>query len=95
MVKYLELLLVVELILGMVFSTSCVERGFSALSRIITDWQPHLSHNLVTDLLHFQKMKEDLESHKFREDLISVRGRKFIIGNGKNDTGLVNNKYTI
>lgn len=40
-------------------------------------------------------MKEDLESHKFREDLISVRGRKFIIGNGKNDTGLVNNKYTI
>lgn len=75
MVKYLELLLVVELILGMAFSTSCVERGFSALSRIITDWQPHLSHNLVTDLLvtdllHFQKMKEDLESHKFREDLL-------------------------
>ena len=83
--KCKDLVLVVELILGMAFGTSCVEGGFSALRCIITDWQPHLSHDLVTDLLHFSTMK-DLESHRFG-DLISVRARKFIIGDGKNDKG--------
>ena len=33
-------------------------------------------------------MKEDLESHKFREDVIRVMARKFITHDGKNEKGL-------
>ena len=36
----------------------------------------------------FSTIKEDLGSHKFREDLINIMVRKFIAGNGKNAKGL-------
>ena len=33
-------------------------------------------------------MKEDLESHKFREDVIRVMAGKFFTGDGRNEKGL-------
>ncbi|TKS72003.1 Zinc finger protein 862 [Collichthys lucidus] len=48
---FCNLLLIVELILVMPLSTASVERGFSAMKRIKTDWRSNLS------LLHRFKMK--------------------------------------
>ena len=86
MLKYKDLFLVVELILCKPL-VHTFKRRFSALRHIITDWRARLSHNLVTDLLHFSTMTEDLENHKLREDLISIMAGKFITGNEKNDKG--------
>ena len=86
MLKYKDLFLVVELILCKPL-VHTFKRRFSALRHIITDWRARLSHNLVTDLRHFSTMTEDLENHKFREDLISIMAGKFITGNEKNDKG--------
>ena len=86
--KYHNLLLLVELLLCMPFSTAVVERGFSAIRRIITDWRAHLSHKMVTDLMHFSTRKLDMDNYQFREKLIEDTGKRFVGGDDHEEKGL-------
>ncbi|XP_027132692.1 zinc finger protein 862-like [Larimichthys crocea] len=58
---FCNLLLIVELILVMPLSTASVERGFSAMKRIKTDWRSNLSVNTLTQLLFISLEGLDLE----------------------------------
>ena len=59
--KFSYLLLIVDLILIMPLSTAAVERGFSAMKQIKTDWRSNLSVNTLTKLLFIILEGPDME----------------------------------
>lgn len=78
--KYRNFLLVVEIILCIPFSTAIVERGFSAVRRIITDWRSTLGEDLIGDCMHFSSRKGQLQSVSYREKLICDAACSFLEG---------------
>ena len=87
--KFKNILLVVELIFCLPFSNAIVERGFSSLRRIITDWRSLLSESSVRSLMHISARKESLKVKDFRERLVKDTAARFISGSGSDaDTGL-------
>ena len=49
--KYPHILLLVELCLVQPWSSATVERGFSMMGRVITDWRASLNNDTIDDLL--------------------------------------------
>ena len=78
--KFSNFLLLVEIILALPFSTAVVERGFSAVRRILTDWRSTLGPNLISDCLHFSTRKKELESPNYRERLTNKAVKSFLKG---------------
>ena len=78
--KYTNMFLIVELALCIPFSTAVVERGFSAIRRILTDWRSTLSHPLITDCMHFSTRKKQLQNKSYRHDLVNEAVDTFIEG---------------
>ena len=74
-----HLFLVVELALTLPFSSAVVESGFSAKCRITTDWRCNLSHDTISDLLHFSTRKGDCDS-KRKHKLIKLAAQNFVTG---------------
>lgn len=52
------------------FSTAVVERGFSAVRRIVTDWRCQLGPNLISDCLHMSTRRSQLKNKAYRDLLI-------------------------
>ena len=77
--KYKNILLLVELLLCVPFSTAVVERGFSSLRRM-TDWRSHLNEASIRSLMHFSVRKPCLAEKSYRERLIKNTASRFIDG---------------
>ncbi|XP_077975585.1 zinc finger protein 862-like [Styela clava] len=86
---YKNLLIVVELVLCLPFSNAVVERGFSCLRRILTDWRSHLGHNMIKDLLLIATRKEQFEDGAIRENLVNKASARFMGSDGTSERGLV------
>lgn len=78
--KFCHILLVVELIMCLPFSTATVERGFSSIRRILTDWRASLSHALVADCMHFSTRKHALGDSSYRNRLAEQAAAAFLTG---------------
>ena len=60
--------LFVELLLCVSFSTAVVERGFSSLRRIMTDWRSHLNEASIRSLMHFSVRKHVWPKNRTESD---------------------------
>ena len=78
--KFKDFLLLVELLLCLPFSTAIVERGFSAVRRIVTDWRSTLGPGLIDDCLHLSTRKVALRDISYRRRLVDRAADTFLNG---------------
>ena len=77
--RFENFLKLIEILLCLPFSTAVVERGFSSLRRIMSDWRSCLGHELITDCLHFSTRKKLLTSASYRDQLVKRASEKFLM----------------
>ena len=86
--EYPNLFKLVELLLCLPFSNAIVQRGFSTVRRILTDWRGCLAEETIKDLLLVATWKVKFETRAERERLIEKVASTFIDGDGHSEKGL-------
>ena len=66
-----------------------MERGFSTIRRLLTDWRGSLGNKTVQDLMIIATRKGKFEDRQICENLIEKVATKFIEGDGGDNSGLI------